>query len=236
MLANVSRVVLGLARRLRDPLRLRDPNRFLRRVRGVIHVGASGGQERDLYAKFGQRVLWIEPIPQVFEVLSDNIKSYPLQRAVNRLITDRDEAEYVFHIANNHGMSSSILPLDRHRDIWPDVFFELQILLSSITLDTLLDGMAANFRDYEALVMDTQGSELLVLKGARKLLDRIKYVKTEAADFEVYSGCAKVVDLEAFLFDFGFDLIRRDKFAEKQGVGCCYDLLFERRSKIRRGR
>lgn len=229
MFANVSRVILGLARRLRDPLRLKDPNRFLRRVCGVIHVGASGGQERDLYAKFGQRVLWIEPIPSVFDILSQNIKSFPLQRAVNRLITDRDDAEYVFHIANNYGMSSSILSLDRHQEMWPEVQFESQMSLRSITLDTLLVEMAMDPGDYGALVIDTQGSELLVLKGACRLLGGIKYVKTEAADFEAYSGCAKVGDLETFLSAFNFDLIRRDKFAEKEGVGCYYDLLFRRR-------
>jgi FkbM family methyltransferase len=229
MLAELSRVMLGLARRLRDPLRLKDPHRFLRRVRGVIHVGASGGQERDLYAKFGQRVLWVEPIPRIFDVLCQNIKSFPLQRAVNRLITDRDDAEYVFHVANNYGMSSSILPLERHKEMWPEVQFESQMSLRSITLDTLLVELAVKPRDYGALVIDTQGSELLVLKGARQLLGGIRYVKTEAADFEAYSGCAKVADLETFLSDFNFDLIRRDKFAEKEGVGCYYDLLFRRR-------
>lgn len=229
MPTDLARTARAIARRMRDPLRLKDPNRFLRKVPGVIHVGASGGQERDLYAKFNLKVLWIEPIPQIFEILSDNIKSFPRQRAENRLITDRDGTEYVFHIANNYGMSSSILPLDRHQEIWPDVRFDSQMLLRSIALDTLLDEIAAGTHDYGALVVDTQGSELLVLKGACKLLNRITYVKTEAADFECYSGCAKVADLEIFLSDFGFELIRRDKFAEKEGVGCCYDLLFQKR-------
>jgi 2-O-methyltransferase len=226
--ANFPYAARAIARRMPDPLGLKDPNRFLRNVRGVIHVGANIGQERDLYARFDQRVLWVEPIPQIFETLLNNIKSVPRQRAVNRLITDRNDSEYVFNIANNY-MSSSILSLDRHRDIWPDVRFESQILLRSITLDSLLDEIGAQAHDYDALVMDTQGSELLVLKGARELLRRITYVKTEAADFEYYSGCAKVADLQTFLSDFSFALTRRDKFAEKEGVGCCYDLLFRKR-------
>lgn len=172
--ADLSRIARAIARRARDPLALKDPNRFLRRVRGVIHVGANVGQERDLYAKFNLRVLWVEPIPHVFEDLSNNIKSFPRQQAENRLITDRDGAEYVFHISNIGGVSSSILPLDRHRDIWPYVHFESQMMLRSITLDTLLDELAARAYDYQALVLDTQGSELLVLKGARKLLSRIQ--------------------------------------------------------------
>ena len=53
---------------------------YLRKVRGVIHVGASEGQERDLYAAFGLNVIWIEPIPEVFQVLRDNIAELQTQR------------------------------------------------------------------------------------------------------------------------------------------------------------
>jgi FkbM family methyltransferase len=173
-------------------------------------------------------VLWVEAIPHVCEHLSDRIKAFPRQRAENRLITDLDGAEYVLHIASNHGMSSSILSPDLHRQLYPDVSFDSQMSLRSITLDSLLDEIGAGSRDYDALVLDTQGSELLVLKGARKLLNRIKYVKTEAADFESYSGCAKVVDLERFLSDFGFELTRRDIIDEKEGVGGYYELLFRK--------
>jgi len=223
-----SRVASALARRVRDPFGANDPHRFLQKVPGVIHVGAHGGQERDLYAKFNLRVLWVEAIPHVYEYLSDQIRSFPRQRAENRLITDQDGAEYLFHVASNYGMSSSILPPDRHRELWPDVSFDTQISLRSITLDSLLEEIGAGARDYGALVIDTQGSELLVLKGARKLLDRIKYVKAEAADFESYSGCAKVVDLERFLSDFGFEPTRRDTIEKKEGVGGYYDLLFRK--------
>ena len=54
----------------------RDPDRFLRKVSGVIHVGANAGQERELYAKFGLRVIWIEPIPEVFEKLKMNVAKF----------------------------------------------------------------------------------------------------------------------------------------------------------------
>ena len=37
---------------------------YLKRVTGVIHVGANAGQERELYASFHLDVVWIEPIPR----------------------------------------------------------------------------------------------------------------------------------------------------------------------------
>lgn len=74
----------------------KNPDRFLKYVSGVIHVGANAGQERELYNKFGLRVVWIEPIPQVFEALKANLREFPNQRAIQCLVTDRDDEEYQF--------------------------------------------------------------------------------------------------------------------------------------------
>jgi FkbM family methyltransferase len=111
---------MGILRRLRRLL-WRGHDRFLGSARGVIHVGANIGQERGLYDGYGLDVLWVEPIPEVFAELEANIARYPRQRALLSLVTDRDGAEYEFNVANNHGESSSILPLKEHRDVWPNV-------------------------------------------------------------------------------------------------------------------
>jgi FkbM family methyltransferase len=201
-------------------------NWYLRRVSGIIHVGANAGQERDLYAGYGLDVLWIEPIPSIFDELRKNISAMPKQRALNCLVTDRDGAEYTFNIANNNGQSSSMLEFGRHTEIWPEIRFYSKITLRSVTLDTLL-------RDedrYQALVLDTQGSELLVLNGATQLLSKIRYVTAEAADFESYIGCARVDDIVQFLGDFGFKLIQRHKLAESSQGGQYFDLLFRKRN------
>ena len=55
---------------------------FLRECRGVIHVGANTGRERDVYKKHGLRVLWIEANPEAFKVLFENIKNYKNQKAI----------------------------------------------------------------------------------------------------------------------------------------------------------
>src|SRR6516164_8099207 len=98
-----------------------DPHYYLKQVTGVIHVGANVGQERERYARYKLKVLWIEPLPNVFEQLCKNIKSFPDQEAVNHLITDKDDVEYLFHVSNNGGQASSILDLARSSEIWPDV-------------------------------------------------------------------------------------------------------------------
>ena len=50
---------------------------FLSQVSGVIHIGANTGQERHAYA--AHDVIWIEPIPDVFDKLLENIQDFPKQ-------------------------------------------------------------------------------------------------------------------------------------------------------------
>ncbi len=208
--------------------RRRERDRFLRGISGLIHVGANTGQERFLYHGYGVRVLWIEPIPDVYRKLCENIGRYPRQRALQALVTDRDEGDYEFHIANNEGQSSSILALSEHRDIWPEVHYVATIRLRSTTLPTLLRRVAINPDGYQALVMDTQGSELLVLEGAVPLLGHFRFVKTEVADFDSYAGCCRIADLEAFMSAHAFREVSRRTIATRAGGGSYYDVIYER--------
>ncbi|HVY64270.1 MAG TPA: FkbM family methyltransferase [Gammaproteobacteria bacterium] len=205
-----------------------DPNRFLRSVRGVIHVGANVGQERELYARYGLDVLWIEPIPEVFVTLRANLEGFPRQRAVQALVTDRDGHAYEFHVASNAGESSSILELKQHRDVWPKVAFTRSINLRSVTLPALLEREGIDPGLYDALVMDTQGSELLVLEGAEPLLPRFAYIKTEVPDFEAYEGCVQLAELTAFLAARGYAELARHRFASRAAGGHYYDVVYRR--------
>ena len=62
--------------------------------------------------------------------------------------------------------------------------------------------------------MDTQGSELLVLKGATNSLRFLKFVKVEAWDFEAYLGCPKVNEVVDYLNEYDFKLICQYKFPQ----------------------
>jgi FkbM family methyltransferase len=224
MLCCAAMKILRRLRRLLGP----DPNRFLRSARGVVHVGANVGQERDLYERLHLDVLWIEPIPEVYAELRSNIASLPRQRALQYLITERDGATYEFNVANNRGESSSILALKAHRDVWPNVAFTRTIALQSTTLATLVEQERIDLSRYDTLVMDTQGSELLVLRGAERVLRHFKFIKTEVPDFEAYAGCARLDDIAAFLQARGFREQSRHCFAERAGVGRYFDVVYAR--------
>ena len=202
---------------------------FLREARGVIHVGAHSGQERELYAQHDLDVLWIEAMPDVYARLCANLADYPRQRAVQALVTDADDREYTFHVSSNDGGSSSILDLDLHRELWPEVTYVDSLQLRGVSFATLVEREAVPVAAYDALVLDTQGSELLVLRGAGDLLGGFAYIKVEAADFEAYRGGCQLADIERFMKDHGFRRHCRAAFAHQPGVGSCYDVVYRRR-------
>jgi FkbM family methyltransferase len=192
-----------------------------------VHVGANTGQEAQLYAENNLNVLWIEPIPHVYKELVQNIAVYPAQRAHNALVTDTSGIAFNLNIADNGGQSSSIFDLAEHKEIWPEVKYEGTINLTSETVDDILSELQFAA---DGLVMDVQGAELLVLKGCKDHIQQFKYIKAEASDFNSYDGGTTVDEIELYLKEYRFMLVRKDRFAEKPNKdGSYFDILFERK-------
>ena len=204
------------------------PDDFLRDVTGVVHVGANTGQERDKYARHGLSVIWVEPIPDIYAELVKNIQGYDRQRALQALITDGDNHPHVFHIANNRGESSSIFDLKEHSAVWPEVRYESQITLNSITLPSLFRRERIDASHYQAWILDTQGAELLVLRGSIPLVKGLKYIKTEVSDFDAYAGGCQLPEILEFMTQHGFREHYRKRFARGPQGGGCYDIIFKR--------
>jgi len=172
--------------------------------KGVIHVGANIGQERDLYSDLN--VLWIEPIPDVFNQLVNNIKSYPSQTALNYLISDVDDKQFDFNVCNNSERSSFLQFTEHH---YKDFNFQHTetITLNSIRMDTLIKKHNINLNDYDALVTDCQGADYFVLKSFGKLLNHFSYIKSEVMISEIYKGLVKEEEINNLLTSASFELI-----------------------------
>lgn len=203
-----------------------DLDHFLKDVRGVIHVGANLGQEREIYQGYELNVLWIEPIQEVFTQLVENVCEIPGQRAVQALVTDRNDEEYEFNLASNSGASSSIFRPKEVSEYWPGVRFDQRRTMTSTTLPAVLRREQIDVDAYDTLVLDTQGSELLVLAGCIPLLSHFRYVKTEVANYDAYAGCCKLEDIEEFMGKHGFVEHVRVKYARQRGGRAYFDIIF----------
>jgi hypothetical protein len=99
----------------------------------------------------------------------------------------------------NKGMSNSLLKPAKHLEQYPSIQFTETEEVEVWQLDEIVKhlGFSGNL-----LVMDVQGYELEVLKGATDTLRHIDYLYCEINRDEVYEGCAKVWELDAFLNGF----------------------------------
>lgn len=102
------------------------------------------------------------------------------------------------------------------------------IEIQSRKLDTIMDREHINLADYDGLVLDTQGSELLVLKGAQRVLRNMQMVQVEVADFEAYVGCPSPAQIADFLGACGLTEWRRISFAKHSDGRHYYDIIFLR--------
>lgn len=205
-------------------------NYFLENVTGVIHVGANLGQSRDLYDYYNLDVIWIEPIENTFKNLEKNIKNYPRQKAYNYLITDEDDKSYEFFITNND-VSSSILKLSQHKRLFPHIKESYSIKLQSKTLKTLLEEKNININNYQFLNLDTQGSELLILKGASSIISKFSFIKTEVANFEAYENCAQLDEMNCFMYNNNFRIKEKVQVAAKRNVGSYFEITYQSRKR-----
>lgn len=172
-------------------------------IRGLIHVGGHFGQEIDFYRSIGiSRLLVYEPIPHIFEVLNTNHGVYAtcVQKAVGNI-----NGSIEMNVEqSNAGQSSSVLKPKQHLIEYPQIQFDQQITVPIVRLD---DDVTFP-QDYDALVVDVQGYELEVFKGAAKMLNQnIRVIVSEVNFDEMYEGCARVADLDAYLLQFGFKRI-----------------------------
>ncbi|MCW6052236.1 FkbM family methyltransferase [Lyngbya sp. CCAP 1446/10] len=174
--------------------------------RGLIHIGAHEGQEMKEYQAMGvPKVLFIEANPSVFERLKQNIAGLPNVWAANCAVSNENGT--VNLRVNSHDMSSSILPLKLHKDIYPGMVEVNQVTVISKTLDALLEQSPFTSADFNIINIDIQGAELLAFQGAVETLKYIDAIITEVNREELYEGCALIDQIDDFLSSYGFQRV-----------------------------
>jgi len=188
--------------------------------KGVLHVGASTGQECEIYYRNGvERTIWIEAIPEVYLQLVKNVSKYKNTQTINACI-DETVKEVEFNISSNGGESSSMYEFGEHSKLHPDVTFTDKIKLTTKRIDSL----NLDLTGFDFLNIDLQGAELSALKSMGTLINQFNFVYLEVNKKETYKGIPLFDEVKAWLRDKGFE------FKEAVWVGECWgDAYFERK-------
>ena len=181
--------------------------RLLKNSNGVLHIGGHFGQEATEYASKNKRVIWIEAHPDHYQVLNATIEKYPNQVAVNALLGESSK-KTEFFVASNEGASSSIFDLSiEHGFEKGRLEMTSTVELDMKRMDEILTpDMVSHLTHW---VVDVQGAELSVLKGAGELINFAKSMEVEVSTREVYQGGVLFEELNAFLGLQGFRPVYR---------------------------
>ena len=185
--------------------------RYSLRPRGVIHVGAHLGEEAPTYARLSiGRQFWIEPQPAIYERLIRNIPPSESVRCAN-VACGATPARLRLNViprnpghTDKFGLSSLLQPKSTAEGAQPvEVVDTIEVPV--VPLDDLLRDNDADPAAFNLLVLDTQGYELEVLRGAKGLLaNNIEYILTEVSRTALYEGSCLEPEIDAFLAPFGF--------------------------------
>lgn len=175
-------------------------------VTGVIHVGAHEGWEYDDYAHAGiARQVWFEPIPEFFERLVQKLPMTPEIQAF-RVACGSEPGHLTLHLVDGYyGQCSSLLKPKRIMELHPGLSNAGEIKVEVARLDDLLQREKVDLGPLNLMVLDTQGYELEVLKGAeRTVAEAVDYLVVEVVRTEMYEGCAFKKDVDEWVLSRGF--------------------------------
>jgi len=169
----------------------------------VLDVGANHGQYYEFLrekVKFDGQIYSFEPIPELGAKLVERSSTDP-KWEVQQCALGIRSGKAQFHISDKPGWSS-LRELRRGQSRHTD---DLRITRSvTVEVRSLDDAMAALKAKNLYLKLDTQGSDLDVLRGGEATLQVVKGLQTELGCIPCYDGAATPAEVLAFLAERGF--------------------------------
>jgi FkbM family methyltransferase len=174
----------------------------------ALDVGANVGRWTrgflDIYP--GARVVMIEAQPELMTTLQRLADRHPSVSAVNAVLSDSETTQdfYVCH-GDRHGSGSSLLP-----ELTGEPLEKRSV--TTTTIDALVDSLGLTGR-VDLMKLDTQGSELDILRGASRTLGSVSCLQLELSIVRYNEGGPLLDEVVAFLRERGF--FARDVFELK---------------------
>ena len=169
---------------------------------GVFHIGAHECEEMGLYNRFGvnsEDVLWIDA--NNYKVGQARQRGIP--NVYTAVITDTDDKDIEFNIANNM-QSSSVLELGTCLQEHPEIVYINKIPVKSITIDTFFKRNNIDASKYNFWNLDIQGVELMALKGSLDSIANVEVILLEVNEKELYIDCGLIGEIDTFLSQYKF--------------------------------
>lgn len=204
-------------------------------VRTIFEVGAADGRDAAQYAAWYPEadVYAFEPVPESFESLMKVARDHPRLHGFQCALSN-SQGHARFNLGN--WLDASSLLKARNTGATFDAFQATSraIDVRTETIDDFC--LSHEISHIDLLKMDTQGAELLVLDGAKRMLETgsIDIIYTEMQFAELYEGAALADQIIGKLGRHGYRLHNLyDLHHNQRGELCWGDAIFVRRAAER---
>lgn len=172
-----------------------------KKVNGILHLGAHDCEELVDYINNGvnpQKIYWVDAIKEKV----DEMKSKGVANVFCAALDDKEQT-IKFNITNN-GQSSSLLDFGTHQASYPHIHVVESREVTTQTLKSFIESNDIKMEGCNFWNLDIQGKELDVLRSGEEYLVYADALYCEVNTQEVYKGCGRLEELDAFLYNKGF--------------------------------
>lgn len=170
----------------------------------IVDVGCADGSTCTWFARSfpGHRIIGFEPFKESFEKALQNTSRFK-NVEIHNVAMDETEGESTLHITADPLATSLLVSANPQGETGRKIMEIKHETLKTSTLDKIISG------DTQILLLklDTQGTELRILRGGVNTLSRTSLVLVELNNHELYTGGAQYYEVDEFLRKNNFRLI-----------------------------
>ena len=196
----------------------------------IFDVGAYEGETvLDYFALFGKKskIYAFEPFPKKFKKLEGATTAYQNIKVYNFALGNKTDT-VDFYVNNFHATNSLLKSDPKSQEEWGKGLMETQkvIKVKMNTIDRFVEEKKID--QIDILKLDTQGSEHLVLEGARNSIKngKIKLICAEIIVVPTYEGQKHYLDIIKMYHQLGFSLFNLFKYTNSEGKIRFFDGIF----------
>ena len=207
------------------------------KIKSILDIGGNTGQfaENVLESGFNGKIVSFEPLSKEHQIIKKKIekrknKNWFLEE---RCALGQKEKKQRIFISGNSESSSLLKILKKHVEMRPLSKIVSSEIVKVKKLDSFYTDIKKKLNNKILLKIDTQGNELSILKGSKKILKIINFALVEVSLVRLYKNQKLYMDIIKFFKLNNFDVWSIDRVMGNHITGQTYqlDIFFYKRKK-----
>jgi FkbM family methyltransferase len=192
----------------------------------IIEAGAKYGTDTIRMSKIWPKgeIYTFEPIPTLYGKTLNNTANYRNIKCFPFALNDKCGKITMYVSSGKSVGSSSLLKPAAHKEIHPDTYFNNEIEVEAITIDKW--AKQENISKIDFLWLDTQGTELAIMKSSPKIFSTLNLIHLEVSLIKAYENAPLYNEVRLWLENQNFKVIAEELPWSDMG-----NVLFKRVSK-----